>query len=242
MIHENIPVPFRGWTVVRKIGHGSFGNVYEIRRDRYGLTERSAMKVITIPQDPDEIQAYLRDGYAPETLRNMYDGSRASVLAEYQMMAKLKDCPNIVRCEDIEIVMDPDEIGSTIYIRMELLTPIREYDKLQSYSEKETIKLCSDICNLLTRCEAEGIVHRDIKPGNIMVSDQGDYKLGDFGIARSMDHTTMATMIGTMNYMAPEVYLGRKYGHTADIYSLGLVLYWLMNNRRMPFFRRMTVK
>ena len=236
MIHENIPVPFRGWTVVREIGHGSFAKVYEICRDQYGIVERSAMKVISVPQDPDDIQAYLRDGYSPETLRNMYDGSRTSVLAEYQMMVRLKDCRNIVRCEDIEIVMDPDGIGSKIYIRMELLTPIREYDKLQGYSEKEIIKLCSDICNILTRCEAEGIVHRDIKPGNIMVSDQGDYKLGDFGIARSMDHTTMATRIGTMNYMAPEIYLGKKYGHTTDIYSLGLVLYWLMNNRRMPFF------
>ena len=236
MVYETITVPFRGWTVVREIGQGSFGKVYEIRRDRYGLAERSAMKVIAIPQNTNEIRTYLRDGYSPAILRKMYDGSRASVLTEYQMMARLKDCPNIVRCEDIEVVMDPDGISSKTFIRMELLTPISEYDKLRSFSDKEVIKLGSDICNMLTRCEAEGIVHRDIKPGNIMVSDQGDYKLGDFGIARSMDHTTMATMIGTMNYMAPEVYLGRKYGHTADIYSLGLVLYWLMNNRRMPFF------
>ena len=236
MVQENITVPFRGWTVVDEIGHGSYGKVYEICRDQYGIVERAAMKVISVPQDPGEIQAYLRDGYAPETLRNMYDGSRTTVLAEYQMMVRLKDCPNIVRCDDIEIVMDPDGIGSKIYIRMELLTPIRKYDKLQGFSEKEIVKLCSDICNVLTRCEAKGIVHRDIKPGNIMVSNQGDYKLGDFGIARSMDHTTMATRIGTINYMAPEVYLGRKYGHTADIYSLGMVLYWLMNNRRIPFF------
>ena len=68
-----------------------------------------------------------------------------------------------------------------------------------------------------------------------MVSARGDYKLGDFGVARMMDHTTVGTRIGTVNYMAPEVYFGGKYGHTADIYSLGLVLYWLMNNRRMPF-------
>ena len=236
MGYENITVPFRDWNVVREIGSGSFGKVFEIRRDRYGIVERSAMKVIAVPQDPNEIRTFLRDGYAPETLRKMYDGSRASVLEEYQTMIKLKDCPNIVRCEDIEIVMDPDGIGSKIYIRMELLTPMREYDKMRSFNEAEVIKLGSDICNMLVRCEAEGVVHRDIKPGNIMVSGQGDYKLGDFGIARSMDQSTITTRIGTMNYIAPEVYNGKKYGHAADIYSLGLVIYWLLNNRRMPFF------
>ena len=236
MGYINIAVPFRGWTVIREIGHGGFGKVYEIRRDQYGIDERSAMKVIAVPQDSDEINAYLRDGYSPETLRKMYEGSRASIFREYQTMARLKDCPNIVRCEDIGIVMNPDGIGSKIYIRMELLTPIRKYRKLQSFNEEEVIKLGSDICKMLVRCEKEGIVHRDIKPENIMVSNNGDYKLGDFGIARFMDHSTMATKIGTINYMAPEVYLGRKYGHAADIYSLGLVLYWLLNNRRMPFF------
>ena len=137
MGYENITVPFRDWNVVREIGSGSFGKVFEIRRDRYGIVERSAMKVIAVPQDPNEIRTYLRDGYAPETLRKMYDGSRASVLEEYQTMIKLKDCPNIVRCEDIEIVMDPDGIGSKIYIRMELLTPMREYDKMRSFNEAE---------------------------------------------------------------------------------------------------------
>ena len=236
MGYEYLAVPFRGWIVVREIGIGGFGKVYEIRRDQYGIAERSAMKVIAVPQDPNEINTYLRDGYSPETLRKMYNGIRTSVLGEYQTMARLKDCPNIIRCEDIQVVMDPDGIGSKIYIRMELLTPVRDYEKLQSFNEEEVIKLGSDICNMLVRCEEEGIVHRDIKPGNIMVSGRGAYKLGDFGIARSMDHTTMATRIGTINYMAPEVYLGRKYGHAADIYSLGLVLYWLLNNRRMPFF------
>ncbi len=232
MIYGKITVPFHDWTVIREIGVGGFGKVYEIRRDQYGFVERSAMKVIAVPQDPNEINTYLRDGYSPETLRKMYEGNLASVQGEYQTMARLKDCPNIVQCDDIEIVMDPDGIGSKIYIRMELLTPIRDYEKLQSFNEEEVIKLGSDICNILVRCEKESIVHCDIKPENIMVSNRGDYKLGDFGIARLMD----PTRIGALLYMAPEFYLGKKLGHKADIYSLGLVLYWLLNNRRMPFF------
>ena len=54
MGYENITVPFRDWNVVREIGSGSFGKVFEIRRDRYGIVERSAMKVIAVPQDPNE--------------------------------------------------------------------------------------------------------------------------------------------------------------------------------------------
>ena len=84
-------------------------------------------------------------------------------------------------------------------------------------------------------CDSKNIVHRDIKPENIMVSEFGDYKLGDFGIARTMDHTTQATTVGSERYMAPEVIKREEYGKEVDIYSLGLVLYWMLNNRKRPF-------
>ncbi len=101
--------------------------------------------------------------------------------------------------------------------------------------ESEVIRLGKDICKALMLCEARHIIHRDIKPQNILVSKFGDYKLGDFGVARVQDHTTKATKMGTHGYAAPEVEHGHKYGKEADIYSLGITLYWLLNNRRMPF-------
>ena len=99
----------------------------------------------------------------------------------------------------------------------------------------ELIRLGKDICKALILCEARHIIHRDIKPENILISKFGDYKLGDFGVARVQDHTTNATKMGTHGYAAPEVEHGQKYGKEADIYSLGITLYWLLNNRRMPF-------
>ena len=60
MDYEYLAVPFHGWIVVREIGIGGFGKVYEIRRDQYGIAERSAMKVIAVPQDHNEINPYLK--------------------------------------------------------------------------------------------------------------------------------------------------------------------------------------
>lgn len=104
-----------------------------------------------------------------------------------------------------------------------------------SIPEEKVIKVGMDICSALILCESKHIVHRDIKPENIMVSEFGDYKLGDFGIARTMYHTTQATIAGSDRYMAPEVITRKEYGKEVDIYSLGLVLYWMLNNRKRPF-------
>ena len=88
----------------------------------------------------------------------------------------------------------------------------------------------------LIYCHKLNIIHRDVKPENIFVSRFGDFKLGDFGIAREQIHT-MSNMSkkGTYSYMAPEIYKGEKYDSSVDIYSLGIVLYKLMNQNRLPF-------
>ena len=138
---ENMKVPFQGWSIVREIGHGGYGKVYEIRRHLLDTDERSAMKVIPVPRDPAEIRDYLNDGYDLNSLKKRYAYSRNAVLREYTIMAKMKDSVNIVRCEDITAVINPDGISSRIFIRMELLTPIREYEKLQIYDENEVIRL-----------------------------------------------------------------------------------------------------
>ena len=99
------------------------------------------------------------------------------------------------------------------------------------------IRLGMDICRALMLCEQKYIIHRDIKPENVMVSSFGNFKLCDFGISRVLDHTTNATKAGTPLYWAPEVVRMEKYGQTVDIYSLGIMMYEMLNNRRVPFIR-----
>ena len=81
------------------------------------------------------------------------------------------------------------------------------------------------------------VVHRDIKPENIFVSATGDFKLGDFGIARTIEKTTFGmSKKGTYPYMAPEIYQGKESDILVDMYSLGLVMYRMLNDNRLPFF------
>ena len=222
--------PWKEWKIVKQIGRGSFGRVYEIERDTYGFKETAALKVISVPASENDL----------ETLRNSnYDISKwcrsiiNDIFREYALMAQLKFCPNIVRCDDCKEIPHEEDEGSDVCIRMELLTPLSKMRR--AFSEEEVIAIGKDICSALIACGEKNIIHRDIKPDNILVSDKGVYKLGDFGVAREMDHTAAASLKGTPTFMAPEVEARREYGKDADTYSLGLVMYWLLNRRRHPF-------
>ncbi len=99
------------------------------------------------------------------------------------------------------------------------------------------MKLGIDISSAISSCEKAHIIHRDIKPQNIFVNEFGDFKLGDFGIAKQLERTgSVHSMKGTSMYMAPEVIKGLGYDHTVDIYSLGIMLYRFMNHGRAPFY------
>ena len=231
---KDMPTLWPGWKTVRLIGRGSFGAVYEIERDMLGEKEKAALKVITIPQSDGDIREMVSDGYDEESITSTFREHLKSIVAEYSLMRKLNGSANVVNCDDVRYVQHDDGIGWDIFIKMELLTPLTEALPL-SASAGEIARVGRDLCRALVQCRRFDIVHRDIKPQNIFVSPLGDYKLGDFGVAKTVEKTSGGTKIGTYKYMAPEVYNNRPYGAGADIYSLGLVLYWLLNERRLPF-------
>ncbi len=223
-----------GWETVRLIGRGSFGAVYEIERDVFGEKEKAAMKVISLPQNGSDINEMYNDGYDEESITSTFKEHLKSIVAEYSLMHKLNGSANVVSCDDVRYIQHDDGIGWDIFIKMELLTPLVS-SLPPDISDELVIKIGKDLCRALVQCKQFDIVHRDIKPQNIFVSPLGDYKLGDFGIAKTVEKTCGGTKIGTYKYMAPEIYNNQPYGARADIYSLGLVLYWLLNEKRMPF-------
>jgi serine/threonine protein kinase len=143
---------------------------------------------------------------------------------------------NIVNYEDHKVIPKEGEPGYLILIRMELLESLAAIIRSRTLKEDDVLKIGMDVCRALERLEMSKVIHRDIKPENIFLSRYGDYKLGDFGIARQIEKT-MSSMSrkGTYNYMAPEVFKGLKYGATVDLYSLGIVLYRILNSGRVPF-------
>ena len=227
---------FGAWHITEQIGEGSYGRVYIIERHELGQTYRSALKAITVPGSQDEIRSSMSDGMTLEDVTGYYKNVANNIINEFILMSKLKGNSHIVSYEDHMIIEHEDDIGWDILIRMELLTPLVELTLQSQMEENEVIKLGVDLCKALELCRMYDIIHRDIKPENIFIAANGDYKIGDFGVAKTIEKTKMGlSRKGTYLYMAPEIYSSRPYGPTVDIYSLGIVMYKLLNENRLPF-------
>lgn len=232
----NISQVWPEWTEECLLGEGSFGKVYRAKREEYGRTFYSAIKVLKVPKNQQEVQHIKAQGMSDADVYNYFRGVVDSLLNEITLMDNLKGAKNVVGIEDYKIIERQNDFGWDIFIRMELLTPFDSFVSNPDFSQRDVLKLGIDICSALEICEQNAILHRDIKPDNIFISRFGEYKLGDFGIARKLESTqSNFSRKGTLNYMAPEVYKSEEYGPAVDLYSLGLVLYTLLNNNRTAF-------
>ena len=226
------------WSIIEKLGEGSFGQVFRARKERFGVTQEAAIKVVRIPGDDVELKR-VQSGYGlnEQELKEYFYPEVEKLKKEIVLMQELGEDSHIVRILDFEIIDAPDAIvGWYILIRMELLECLENYIKRADITVADVVAVGEDVLTSLEVCEERNIIHRDIKPANLFRSDKGVYKLGDFGIARDM-RAGMGSLShkGTENYMAPEVYLGKKYTSNIDIYALGIVLYKLLNKNRLPF-------
>ncbi|MBQ8185456.1 MAG: leucine-rich repeat protein, partial [Clostridia bacterium] len=219
-VHAILASVWPDWQITDLLGSGTYGDVFRIVRNTggdSGIVSESALKILSVPAD----NPWCPTGFAQDFHR------------EIHMLESLKTAANVVHIEDYHIRHNADR-SWTVLIRMELLHPLHVKDSLD---EKEAVRLGIDICSALEVCESKSILHRDIKPGNILRSDFGQYKLGDFGISRIMDDAceNMTQKIGTPSYTAPEITRGSAYDHRADLYSLGMVMYTLTNDGHQPF-------
>ena len=227
---------YRDWSIVRELGKGSFGTVYEIEKSEFGYVYRAALKVIHIPQGTADVEQVRSLGMSEKDITEYYQDIVTDCVREIVLMSQMQGHTNVVNYQAHEVRRQENGVGWDILIQMELLTPLNQYMAAHGMTRKDVVTLGISVCKALERCQKLGIIHRDIKPANIFVSDQGDFKLGDFGIARTAERTMSGmSRKGTYTYMAPEVYQGKAYNHQVDIYSLGLVLYRLLNNNREPF-------
>lgn len=238
---------FGNWSVDgESIGEGSGRTnfVYKLKRGHGNWIEYCALKVIPVIQEYgslDLLSSEQQKEYGEKLFRKTQKAK-----GEVIHMEKLRGNAHVVDYLDFDFEdwSEDDCFGRDMYIRMELLHDLRsELKHNHIFSEAEIIKIGRDICKALILCHGNGILHRDIKPDNIFINKEGNYKLGDFGIAKSLPDISngyAGTGIGSFAYMPAEQFKG-KSNNRVDIYSLGLVLYELSNGNKLPFAKEQFV-
>ena len=226
---------YQNWKPVRTLGTDSYGTVYEIARDDgFGMVDHAALKVLSIPAAPEDFDALVAEGRTPEEVTALLHRQVETIARQLMAVDAISDEPNLLRCEDHVIREHPDGRGWDIYVRTELLPSLPDYLRNHPHGEADIIRLGAGLCSALETCHRRGIVHGDIKPRNVFVgggnfNEQVTYKLGDFGMAQ------FSAVDNTNDFMAPEVLCGAEVSPESDLYSVGMVLYWALNERRIPF-------
>lgn len=235
-LYEGYGPLWGSWYVKEPLGQGAYGKVYKLERREFGHVWFAALKVISIPQNPSEIDSIVTENGGIRNAALYYQGLVNEMVQEIVTMSRFQGNSYIVNYEDHMVIPHKDKMGWDIFIRMELLVSIQQFMKMHRMKEEDVVQMAIDVCKGLEICHRANIVHRDIKPENLFISEQGSYKIGDFGISRTLERSNgFLSRKGTPYYMAPELNLGGKCDGRVDIYSLGIVLYSLMNENRFPF-------
>lgn len=205
------------YRILQLLGEGGMGAVYEAEQD---IPQRTvALKVIRV-------------GYADTQMLRRFE-------TETQALGRLQH-PGIAQIYDAGTAETP--YGRQPYIAMELVrgrTLLAWCDEHQ-LNRRQRLELMAKICDAVQHAHQRGLIHRDLKPANILVADDGQPKILDFGIARLTDSDTQATrqtsmgqIIGTLAYMSPEQVTGDpdELDTRSDVYTLGVILYEMLTGK-----------
>lgn len=219
---------FGEWTVEGKIAEGRHSKVFKVSRSIDGQAEYQCLKTVKFPSGDEELSRVISSGIY-ENIQQYLDEVELSVRQSMDRMLTLTDNKNIVRFFDYTIIKE----SSCFYlvILMELLCPLNEYLKTEDITQNDVIDVGCDMCLALESFRQAGIIHHEIKPENIYVDSHGNYKLGDFGVCNSRFGEDNVVS----SYIAPELYENSDEDVNSDLYSLGILLYKLINNNRLPF-------
>ncbi|MHC4598952.1 MAG: protein kinase domain-containing protein, partial [Planctomycetota bacterium] len=208
-----------GCEIIRLLGRGGMGTVYEAMH--VALNKRVALKILSpqLTDHPVLIQRFLQ---------------------EARTAAKL-DHPHVVQVQDV------GQDGPHRYIVMQYVegnSLSQLLDRAGKLSLQRSLEIGLQVAEALAAAHAMGIVHRDVKPGNVMIQPDGNAKIADFGLAKEIDAdkslSKAGQVLGSPHYLSPEQADGRTVDLRTDIYSLGVTLYHCISGKR-PFTARSPV-
>lgn len=218
------------WYIDRKLSEGRSSDFYRVKREKNGRTDCLGLKTIRFPRTEEDFNRIMSSGRY-ETPEQYLKTLEAELHRNMKKMMSLRANGNIVRFDDYMIVREFNSFH--VIILMEQVRPLSEHLTEKRATSREIAKLGLDLSRALSGFRREGIMHREVKPENVFVSDSGVYKLGDFGISSSSETGDMRE--GLSIYLAPEVIRQNEPDTCSDIYSLGILMYKLINNNRVPF-------
>lgn len=222
--------PFWGeWILDHRLGSGVYGDVWQIHRGE----ETAALKEICISKEEISDERLRLEGFDQSSYRAYMESVIRQAEREYDILRLFDHDPHIVQCESKLQAESADEW--VMLIRMERLETLQDHICKEGLTIPEVIRIGIHMCKALESCEKQGILHRDLAPGNLFYDARTDaYKLGDFGMAQStFEVHEIPEKAGT--YTAPEVYRDNAFSVLSDEYSLGLILYRMINDFRLPF-------
>ena len=233
-LYEIISDEYSNWQIdPNPLGNGSYGVVYQMTMKN--SDEKRALKVIPIPHDDNEIIKRRSSGFTEDEIIRDYSALKDKVLDEVLYIISLSSNANVIKIFGYREIKRKDKIGWLISFDMEYLPSL---DETREFTEEEVIRIGIDICSALKGCHGKNIIHRDIKPDNILQKGNS-FVLADFGESKIANKQSSLSLRGTYDYMAPELLLLKKDDsvspYTVDIYSLGITLYLYANKNRLPF-------
>ena len=218
------------WTAVRSLGP----SLYLVERGTTEGTERATVRLVSVPEHPGETAELADCGYDADQIRALYRQRVEDIKNACSLMNSLGEDGHIVRCDEIRYGESGE--GWELALRMEELTPLTKALGGQ-VGESRALRVGIDLCDALARLRDRGVVHRAISPQSVFVTPEGDYKLGEFRFACPLGETEgPPAPEGAGSYFeAPELWRGEAGSCASDLYSLGLLMYWLVNKKRLPY-------
>lgn len=234
---QNIDPVFGTWYTQNQIGSGADGKVFSIKREnRDGSDDISSLKIIRIGENKSERKSVYQQNTDFSSENDYFEKTITSITDNIDIVMKTDAGKYFVNYEEYETRKASDGKGWLILIRLERMKSLSELLEEFSFTHNEVVRLGISICQSLIKCRTFGYIYPNLKPENVLFDKNSVCKLGDFGTFSLLEPSRAAIAYKrTQYYMAPEFIKSAKVNCTIDTYSLGLILYMLVNRNRLPF-------